>query len=184
MEKQCSKCGELKSLDQFYRRKSGSDQHYIYRKECKICRNQYVNEWVKSNSDKKKNYQKKYRDSNSSKITTYRRDYVSKKYNEDLLYRLKDNISNSIRRHMKSSKTSRTHEILDCTISFFIKYIESKFQDGMTWDNHGLRGWHLDHIIPLASAKNDDELIKLNHYTNFQPLWWRDNISKSDKIID
>ena len=52
----------------------------------------------------------------------------------------------------------------------------------MTWENYGLRGWHLDHIIPLSTAKTKEEVIALSHYTNFQPLWWRDNICKSNKI--
>ena len=50
----------------------------------------------------------------------------------------------------------------------------------MSWDNHG--EWHLDHIIPMASATNEKEVIKLNHYTNFQPLWAEENLQKSDKI--
>jgi hypothetical protein len=52
----------------------------------------------------------------------------------------------------------------------------------MNWDNWSQSGWHIDHIIPLASAKSEDELYKLSHYTNLQPLWWFENIAKSDKI--
>jgi hypothetical protein len=63
------------------------------------------------------------------------------------------------------------------------KYIESKFKEGMSWDNYGVYGWHLDHIIPLSSAKNEEELKSLCHYTNLQPLWAFDNLSKFNKII-
>jgi len=63
------------------------------------------------------------------------------------------------------------------------KYLQSKFNNGMTWKNHGFRGWHIDHIIPLSSAKSQKELESLFHYTNLQPLWWYDNLSKKDKII-
>jgi hypothetical protein len=52
----------------------------------------------------------------------------------------------------------------------------------MTLENHG--EWHLDHIIPLASATTEEEIIKLNHYTNFQPLWAEENLSKGDRIIE
>ena len=53
----------------------------------------------------------------------------------------------------------------------------------MNWSNHSLRGWHIDHIIPLNSGKNDKEIFKLMHYTNLQPLWAEDNLRKKDKIL-
>ena len=52
----------------------------------------------------------------------------------------------------------------------------------MNWDNLG--EWHLDHIYPVSLSKDEEELIKLNHYTNFQPLWAIDNMIKGNKIID
>lgn len=51
----------------------------------------------------------------------------------------------------------------------------------MTWNNYGK--WHIDHIIPISSAKTEEEVIKLNHYTNLQPLWAKDNLKKGNKII-
>jgi hypothetical protein len=63
----------------------------------------------------------------------------------------------------------------------FILHIESKLKNGMSLDNHGK--WHLDHIIPLATAKTVEEIIKLNHYTNFQPLWAEENLSKVCKTL-
>ena len=71
--------------------------------------------------------------------------------------------------------------ILGCTCDEFIDYIKSKFKEDMTIDNHG--EWHLDHIIPLATAKTEEDVIRLNHHTNFQPLWAFDNLSKGSKII-
>ena len=53
----------------------------------------------------------------------------------------------------------------------------------MGWDNYGINGWHVDHIIPLSSAKNENEIYELCHYTNLQPLWGTDNIKKSNKIL-
>ena len=72
---------------------------------------------------------------------------------------------------------------MGCSYQDFIIYLEQKFTDGMSWDNYGLYGWHIDHIIPLSSATDELSLEKLCHYTNLQPLWAKDNLSKGDKII-
>ena len=60
-------------------------------------------------------------------------------------------------------------------------YIESKFDNNMNWLNHGSY-WHIDHIIPLSWAKNVEEVIKLNHYTNMQPLEASLNLKKNNKF--
>ena len=83
---------------------------------------------------------------------------------------------------MGYTKISRTHEILDCSFEFFKKYIEDQFIEGMTWENHG--DWHLDHKIPISWSKTEADVIKLNHFSNFQPLWACDNIYKSNKWCD
>ena len=51
----------------------------------------------------------------------------------------------------------------------------------MTWDNYGQ--WHIDHIIPLSSAKTEMEIYELCKYTNLQPLWAVDNLRKNNKLI-
>jgi hypothetical protein len=60
--------------------------------------------------------------------------------------------------------------------------LEKQFVVGMSWDNRNK--WHIDHIIPLSSAKTEEEIYKLAHYTNLQPLWAEDNLSKGDTIKD
>lgn len=92
-----------------------------------------------------------------------------------------------MRRHRagrKITSRSRMVQLLGCEWSAFIAHVESKFQPGMTWENHGLRGWHFDHIRPLSSfdLTNEDELRKGCHYTNVQPLWAADNVRKGGKI--
>ena len=77
-------------------------------------------------------------------------------------------------------KSKTTEEIIGCDLEFFVKYIESKFTDGMCWER--INEIHIDHIIPLATAKTEEEVIKLCHYTNLQPLWAKDNLSKGSKI--
>jgi hypothetical protein len=54
----------------------------------------------------------------------------------------------------------------------------------MSWDNYGYYGWHIDHIIPLSSAKTKEEIYKLCHFKNLQPLWWTDNLSKGKKQFE
>jgi hypothetical protein len=78
------------------------------------------------------------------------------------------------------TKKSRTYQILGCTFEEFKLHIEKQFTIGMNWENKGK--WHLDHIYPISLAKDEEELIRLNHYTNFQPMWAIDNIKKSNKI--
>jgi len=74
------------------------------------------------------------------------------------------------------TKKSTANEILGADYAKVSAHLESQFKDGMSWENRS--EWHIDHIIPLASAKNEDELIKLFHYTNLQPLWAIDNLKK------
>ena len=84
--------------------------------------------------------------------------------------------------HIK--KSNKTEEILGCTIQEFIVHLQSLFIKDMTLENHGQceECWHIDHKVPLAFAKNKEDIIKLCHHTNLQPLWSRDNIKKGKNI--
>lgn len=64
-----------------------------------------------------------------------------------------------------------------------VNYLESKFQPGMNWDNYGKWGWHVDHKTPLSwfNLLDEFERQKAFHYTNLQPLWWWENVSKSNR---
>jgi hypothetical protein len=81
-------------------------------------------------------------------------------------------------------KKSKTFEIIGCTPEFLKEYIEKQFIKGMEWSNHSVYGWHIDHIIPLSSANTEEEIYKLCHYTNLQPLWAENNLKKSNKILN
>lgn len=106
-----------------------------------------------------------------------------RKYRKDPVYRLKDNIVTLIANAFANknySKHSRTHSILGCSYQDFCTHIESQFSQGMSWDNRNL--WDLDHRVPVSLAENRDELLLLNHYTNFQPLWSGHNQSKNASV--
>ena len=71
-------------------------------------------------------------------------------------------------------------DMLGYTVEQLEQHLKSKFEPGMTWENHGI--WHIDHIIPLSSAKTIENMYKLCYYTNLQPLWAHENFSKGNKI--
>jgi len=208
----CSKCGEEKNIDEFPVSKQTRDGVYSWCKDCKNNKikeyyyknkehilkrhKKYYYKERKSILKQKKEYYYKNKDIllykhklwiklNKDKVRYAYNEHQKNRFITDSLFKIKRIISNNIRTSFKRNfftKRKNTKEILGCTIEFFKEYIESKFTDGMTWDNYGRNGWHLDHIIPIASANTEEDVIRLNHYTNFQPLWAKDNLEKRDKI--
>ena len=108
-----------------------------------------------------------------------------RRWNEDEMFamkvRLRNLIRNSFRRQGYKKFNTSTEEIVGMNYNDFKEYLESKFVDGMSWENRG--DWHIDHIIPLSLATSEEEIIGLCHYVNLQPLWAEDNRSKGDKIL-
>jgi hypothetical protein len=100
-----------------------------------------------------------------------------------ILKTLRSRLGTAINRQ-NSSKKNTTIELLGCSVSFLKGFLEAKFKEGMTWENHG--EWHIDHIKPCASFNllNEEEHKKCFHYTNLQPLWASENLSKGCKYID
>ena len=97
-----------------------------------------------------------------------------------LKIRLRKSIRESFRRRGKRKDGHRTHSILGAEIHVVYEHFESLFVDGMSWENMGK--WHIDHIIPLSTAITEEDVIRLCHYTNLQPLWAEDNLKKSNKL--
>jgi hypothetical protein len=111
--------------------------------------------------------------------------YFKDRLKKDLQFKLSCTLRSRLSHALKNSqKTGSAVKDLGCTIEELRVYLESKFQEGMSWDNYGFYGWHIDHIRPLASfdLSNPEELKKACHYTNLQPLWAEENLSKGDKI--
>ena len=83
------------------------------------------------------------------------------------------------------AKAGKTVELLGCSIKELRVYIESKFKEGMSWDNYGRYGWHIDHIRPCSSFNLSDPVQQREcfHHTNLQPLWWIDNLKKGATIV-
>lgn len=104
----------------------------------------------------------------------------------DPLFKLKETLRKSTADAFNKNrwhKCGSTEKILGISYELAKQHIERQFTAGMSWDNHGMNGWHIDHKIPLASAKTEEDLRALCHYTNLQPLWAKENLEKSDKIL-
>jgi len=129
----------------------------------------------------------KNRENYSKNIEKYRKtknDYVKNRMKNDPLFKLKFNIRSLIRNSMKrkfTDKSQKTIDILGCQFDVLKEHIENQFDENMNWDNYGTY-WEIDHIVPMASSMTEEEIYKLNHYTNFQPLYWLDNLHKSDRV--
>jgi hypothetical protein len=196
--KTCTKCKIEKDFSEFYSRKISKDNLYPSCKECykKYCvinkekislRNKL---WFEKNKEHKIQYDKEYKQKNAQKYIDYRNNNKEKsnkdrqeKRIKDPLYKLTGNLRRRVLHCFKRkfwNKNNTTKDILGCDFEFAKQYLESKFTEGMTWENQGK--WHIDHIIPLSSAKTEEELKKLCHYTNLQPLWAIENLKKSNKI--
>jgi hypothetical protein len=202
--KSCNKCSIEKSLNDFYKASKGKLGRAA---ACKICQSNYHIEYYKRkielNPDFNKIQYQKEKNSGLKKLQQIRfrsknPNYTKKgseqlektkirrknRYDNDIIFKLKQNIRNTIVRGLENKKSKITEDIIGCSIKDFMLYLESKFQDGMSWNNHGKNGWHIDHIFPLAKATSEEQIYKLNHYTNLQPLWWYDNLKKSDNISE
>lgn len=128
-------------------------------------------------------YRIKWRNENKDYVNKYNREYTKERSKKDPLYRFQKNMRRRVTLAFTGKcKSKHTLELVGCSWEKLRTHISNQFRDGMAWENYGLHGWHVDHIIPLSSARTEEELIKLCHYTNLQPLWAAENIAKSDKI--
>ena len=177
------------------RKKEYAMNYHIKNKEAIIKKTKkwYLNNKEYASSVSKKLYLKnkekytlksrEYYEKNKVKIKIYQREYAKEKRKTNPLFKLKCTLRGRTYGAFKAKgykKDSKTREMLGVDWEVSKLHIERQFKKGMSWKNHG--EWHIDHIIPLASAKTKKELIKLFHYSNIQPLWEFENRIKSNKI--
>ena len=169
--KLCKNCYAEKPFSEFYFRnkEKGTLQPY-----CKPCHK------IKGIKDRIKHRDKR----NKSQIK-----YEKERIKRDPIFKFKTYIRKTVKRAYKNfvkenRQSFKAEEILGCSLHYFIEYIEGLFTEGMTWENHGhckigdCNVWNIDHKIPLATAKTKEDTIKLNHYTNLQPMWAEENLIK------
>ena len=169
-------------------KKEKAKKHYYLNRDTKI---QYGKNYYLQNKDDKKKYDEKYVISYKhirSENNKNNRDSINEKDRfrraNDPMYNITCSVRSRLSRFLKShniTKKNKTFDIVGCSPEFLKEHLENQFVEGMTWDNR--KEWHIDHIIPLSSANTEDELYKLCHYSNLQPLWAEDNLKKSNKIL-
>jgi hypothetical protein len=133
--------------------------------------------------DKNKEKIKKYQQDNNQKLRSYMKEYRKERYGKDIQFRISTILRSRLGKSIKDDfKIGSAIKDLGCSITELKSYLESKFLSGMTWHNYGLDGWHIDHIKPLSAFNLSDrkQILEACHYTNLQPLWAKDNLSKSD----
>jgi len=185
--KTCNTCKIEKELSEFNKDKSKNDGLHT---QCKSCKKEYA----KNNKDKRNERIKIYYQNNKEKINEKRKEYgklyrqnnkhkkskyVRERRKNDSLFRLRSVMGSMISKSLKRNgftKKIKSHEFLGCSFEELKLHLESQFESWMTWDNYGLYngelnyGWDVDHIIPLSSVKTEEEILRLNHYTNLKPL--------------
>ena len=194
--KKCSKCEVEKELSEFKRYSVCIDCNKILNKEYNDSRKEKQKFYYQENKDFFNNKAKEYYQENKDYITIRnkkyqeknrenRNNYINNRKKYDNLFRLSILIRKLIWisiNKMGYKKNSKTNNILGCTFDDFKSHIEKQFKEGMTWENHG--EWHLDHKTPVSWAETEEQIYELNKYTNFQPLWAKDNLSKGNKWSD
>jgi hypothetical protein len=197
----CTRCKVEKPLDLFGNNKSQKDGKNYLCLECARTQNKEATRKYRATTvgqeksrkaarEAMRNYRatsegrKKNRKASLNHARNHPNGFYAKLKNDPLFkltYNLRSLISNSIKKQ-GLSKTNRTATILGCDFEFFQLYMEMQFKPGMSWDNHG--EWHIDHKTPISWAKTEEEVIKLNHYTNLQPLWAVENIQKGNRYAN
>jgi hypothetical protein len=188
----CKKCNNKRSVD--YRKNNPEKVLELTRNWTKKNPEWVYNrhkKWREENPEKNKELKKNWYKNNPYKRKEYRENYKPRKHEQrkgrresDPIFALINNVRSRLYKYLTKldiTKKNKTFDIVGCNPLQLKEHLEKQFVDGMTWKNKG--DWHIDHIIPLSSAKTEDELYKLCHYTNLQPLWAIDNIKKSNKIL-
>lgn len=185
----CSRSFQASRVARFCCKKCSNRAWYLNNKEHRSQKNKAYREnpislaktkilnkkWSEENTE----HSIKYRAKNKAKFA--KRKY--QRYHAEIQYRLKVSLRDRLNHAIKNKqKSGSAVSDIGCTIDELKSYLESKFQPGMSWDNWSRTGWHIDHVVPLSSfdLSDPEQLRKACHYTNLQPLWAKQNLSKGD----
>lgn len=202
----CSKCSIGKEISNFRKEKRTK---IGLQSQCKQCEKEYrlknreknikyMKEYYKKNkkelSQKNKIYREVHKEEKRMQDKIYRENHKKernekeiKRKNKDSIYRLKCNIRGMIKNSFRRrgfKKKQKGEKIYGCTVNELIEHLIKTYEENYNekWDWNFLKEVHVDHIIPLASANTEEDVIKLCHYSNLQLLKEKDNLKKKDKI--
>ena len=138
--------------------------------------------YVQSHREQYKESNRRYKSENRQKCSDYERN----KRHSDPVYRFRTSVRCLIWGYNKKKGYTggkTVWEMVGCDFDAFLAHIQRQFEDGMTLENygHGIGCWNIDHIIPISTAQTDEDIERLNHYSNLRPLWATDNYKKSRK---
>lgn len=173
----CRRCNLVKPLSDFYSNRLS---------RCKECEKARMKVYRENNPDARKETKRKWNSNNIESVKKLKKEHVKRRKKRDPIFRAMNVMRSRTTRyaHKKfNEKRGKFVEIIGIDRDGFRDYISTKFKEGMSWENYGWSTWHLDHIIPLSSAKTIEELEELSHYTNLQPLWKDENLEKSNKLL-
>lgn len=175
-------CKQEKILSEFGKNKHAKDGFTFY---CKLCIKERGSLYYIDNAIKIRKKHKKYKNENKEKINKYHREKKRKDSQFKIICNLRTRL-NGILKSKNINKTFQSHiKFLGCSAKQLKEYLENQFKENMSWNNHGLYGWHIDHIKPLSSfdLTIEEQVKQACHYTNLQPLWAEENLSKGDKTL-
>lgn len=171
-DKVCSKCTTTKKATEFRYRTN----------VCIECEKNAMYEWREKNPEKFKEHLQRYR--SKPEFKEKKNEYRRNKYNTDLIHKLMYRCRQRVRDTIRQKKDGLHYELLGCSYSWLVKWLEYNFGEKYTWDNYGSE-WHLDHIRPCSSfhLEQEEEQKKCFHWTNLAPLSVSENTSKGNKIV-
>jgi hypothetical protein len=163
------------------------EQKRVYREKNRETLREKSRVYRKKNKENVREQKRVHREKNKETLREKARVYCQNRRKTDNLYKISENLRVRMRQAIKSGhgfKLGSSSELLGCDCETVKKHLEGQFTEGMTWDNHGTHGWHIDHILPCASFDLTDpkQQRECFHYTNLQPLWAKDNLEKGAKL--
>ncbi len=180
--KKCSLCLLDLPYDSFSKCNNPAKSKSGLQSSCKPCIKAYQQDRYKNNKEEIDRKNKEWYENNRAKRIKGTSNYTSERMKRDPIFKMIRYLRSRTMRTLKSkrmNKTSHFREYIGCDPVQLRNHIEGQFKEGMNWENQG--EWHVDHKVPLSSAKTTDILYELCHYTNLQPLWAHENLTKSNK---